>query len=117
MEITQHLAFGSVLVLTVLYILLIVNERDRTINSINECLLPHHSPDCANNLSHALFPRSLLIWNVLKVVIIATIICGVILKASSIRNATRRLIETGREIEQCVLDSSSKITPSASASE
>lgn len=108
--IQQHVGFCVVLALTILYILLIVNERDRTINSINGCLLPNYSANCASNLSHALFPLSTLIWNILKVVIIAVIICGVILKASSIKNASRILIETGREIEQCVLDTSSKVT-------
>lgn len=110
MQVMQHLAFAGALALTVWYILLILTERDGPINSINGCLLPHNSPDCASNLSHALFPCSTLIWNILKVVIIATIICGVILKASSIRNASRILIETGREIEQCVLDTSAKKT-------
>ena len=110
MELMQHLAFAGVLALTVLYIFLTVNERDTTINSINGCLLPHYSSDCASNLSRALFPRSTLIWNVLKVTIIAIIICGVILNASSIRNASRILMETGRKIGQCVLDTSSKVT-------
>lgn len=110
MELLQHLAFAGVLALMVWYILFIVAERDTTINSINGCLLPHYSADCASNLSHALFPRSTLIWNIVKVVIITIIICGVILKASSIRNASRILLETGREIEQCVLDTSTNIT-------
>ncbi len=110
MELLQNFAFAGVLALMVWYILLIVTERETTINSINGCLLPHFSANCANNLSHALFPRSTLIWNIVKVVIVAAVICGVILKASSIRNATRILLETGREIEKCVLETSSKIT-------